>query len=118
MKQHTERLYFDGYDQLAHSAIGNPRYEFTARTRGGQLMTFTTASSASSAYQCSPRRLRRDDMIRVTYHRTATGSLIADSWDVVAFKNFDGPPWTMVVQLTNMVRVGTKPADPTGDNHG
>lgn len=120
MKQHTERLRLVQIEQLAYSANGNPRWKFSARTDDGQLLTFKTASKANSVFDCNMNRLQRGSLILATYHRTAKGSLVADSW---------GDSHKEGIDLSRVVAVITVPPGfgtptckssikPTGDHHG
>lgn len=118
MKKHTEHLRLVEVEQLSNSAKGNPRWKFTARADDGLLLTFKTANTASSVYNCNLNRLQSGDLILATYHQTATGALVADSWDAAPSKGIDRSRVVAVVQLTNVVCVSTKPANPTGDHHG
>jgi hypothetical protein len=118
MKNHRQPLRLVHIEQLSHSAKGNPRWKFTARTDVGRLLVFKTASNASSANRCNLSRLQSGDLILATYHQTTTGALVADSWDAAPSKGIERPRMVAVVQLTNVVCVVTKPANPSGDHHG
>jgi hypothetical protein len=118
MKKHIERLRLMQIEQLSHSSNGNPRWKFMAQTHDGRLLTFKTASIASSVYYCNLNRLQSGDLILATYHQTATGALVADSWDAAPSNGIDRSCMVAVVQLTNIVCVTTKPANLFGDHHG
>ena len=81
MKQLTQRLWLVHIEQRSYSVRGTPRWMFTAWTDEGLMLTFKTASTAGSAYDCNLNRLKSGDPIWVTYHQTGSGMLVADSWD-------------------------------------
>jgi len=71
---------------------GNPRWGFIAIATDGEVFEFKTASDHNSAYGCSLDRLRIGTAMRITYHETAAGNLIADIWDdqISAKADLDG----------------------------
>lgn len=81
MKYHHVLLHLIRVEQLTYSVNGNPRWQFTGVAYDGRLLTFKTAGNASSGYSCNMNRLNARDRLKVKYHETSTGALIADGWD-------------------------------------
>jgi hypothetical protein len=63
------------------SVNGNPRWAFTGVTVNGQPIEMKTATDSNCAYACNIGRLRSGSVLRVVYHETAAGHLIADRWE-------------------------------------
>lgn len=63
------------------SVNGNPRWAFTAWTADGDLLELRTATDSGCAYACNIGWLRTGTILRVQYHETLTGNLIAHLWD-------------------------------------
>lgn len=80
MKNQTELLSLVSAKWLPSSVNGNPRWRFTARTAKGQYVEFKTASDVSSAYETNLSFLKCGDVIKVRFHETAAGNLIANQW--------------------------------------
>ena len=81
MKHHTVLLQLLHAMELPATANGNPRWLVNAYSTDGAMEEFKTASDVSSAYGCNLRRLKPGDVIRATYHETATGTLMVTAWD-------------------------------------
>jgi len=81
MKEETKLLRLFHAKQRPNSVNGCPRWKFSARTASGDMWEFKTASDVSSSYSCNLSRLKPSTVIRVRFHETATGALMADSWD-------------------------------------
>lgn len=81
MKYHTVLLQLLHAMELPASANGNPRWLVNAYSTDGALKAFKTASDANSAYGCNLSSHKPGDVIRATYHETATGTLMVTVWD-------------------------------------
>ena len=81
MKQTTELLSLFHVRWCRASINGNPRWCFLARTPGGDMHVIKTSTDNGWAYGCDIGRMKVGTAIRVTYHETRGGNLIADKWD-------------------------------------
>ena len=81
MKYHHVLLHVIRVEQLTHSVHGNPRWRLKGIADDGRILTFKTSGYASSGYRCNMNCLKVRDRLKVKYHETSTGALIADGWD-------------------------------------
>jgi hypothetical protein len=81
MKQTTELLSLFHVRWCRASVNGNPRWCFLARTPAGTMREIKTSTDNGWAYGCDIGRMKVGIAIRVTYHETRSGNLIADKWD-------------------------------------
>lgn len=81
MKQTTELLSLFHVRWCRASVNGNPRWCFLARSPEGDTRELKTSTDNGWAYGCDIGRMKVGTAIRVTYHETRGGNLIADKWD-------------------------------------
>ena len=81
MKQTTELLALFNVKWRRASVNGNPRWCFLARTPGGALRKIKTSTDNGWAFGLDIGSMKVGTAIRVTYHESKTGNLIADKWD-------------------------------------
>lgn len=66
--------------QLKHSRNGNPRWRFVAQSAKGVFLEFHTVADAGSTSSCKLHGVAQSTLIKVAYHETPSGKLMADSW--------------------------------------
>ena len=81
MKQTTELLTLFHVRWRRASVNGNPRWCFLARTPEGAVRKVKTSTDNGWAFGLDVSSMKVGTAIRVTYHETRGGNLIADKWD-------------------------------------
>ena len=81
MKQTTELLSLFRVRWCRSSVNGNPRWCFLASATTGIMREIKTSTDNGWAYGCNIGNMKVGTVIRVTYHETRGGNLIADKWD-------------------------------------
>jgi hypothetical protein len=70
--------------QLKHSRNGNPKWRFVAQSAKGAFLEFYTTADAGSASSCKLHGVAQSTLIKVAYHETPSGRLIADAWGLAS----------------------------------
>ena len=70
--------------QLKHSSNGGAKWRFVAQSAKGEFLEFRTAADAGSAYSCKLHGVAQSTLIKVAYHKTPSGTLIADVWSLAS----------------------------------
>ncbi|ODU50886.1 MAG: hypothetical protein ABS92_01685 [Thiobacillus sp. SCN 63-374] len=70
--------------QLKHSRNGNPRWRFIAQSANGVFLEFQTVANAGSTSTCKLHGVAQSTLIKVAYHETPSGKLMADAWSLVS----------------------------------
>lgn len=70
--------------QLKHSSNGGARWRFVAQSATGEFLEFQTAADVESAYSCKLHGVAQSTLVRLAYHETPSGKLIADSWSLAS----------------------------------
>ena len=70
--------------QLKHSSNGGPKWRFVAQSANGEFLEFRTAADVGSADSCKLHSVAQSALIKVAYHETPSGTLIADVWSLAS----------------------------------
>lgn len=70
--------------QLKHSKNGNPKWRFVAQSAKGAFLEFHTTADVGSASSCKLHGVAQSTLLKVAYHETPSGKLMADSWDLAS----------------------------------
>lgn len=70
--------------RLKHTRIGRARWRFIAQSAKGGYLEFHTKPGVGSAFTCKLESVAQSTLLKVAYHATPSGKLMADAWGLAS----------------------------------